>query len=198
MSKRRNRGYKRGEPYRDATLFIIACEGEKKEKSYFNFFREKSQRIKIETLTSDTTGKSSPNHVLTRGIEYIETYGLNENDRLWFVFDVDNWKFNSIKVISDECDGRRNWNIAISNPCFEVWLYLHIDDISNSTSKTCKEFKNEINSKIPGGYNPKDFADKINIAIRRAEKLDINPNYFFPEPRTTKLYKLGKEILSFI
>lgn len=42
MSK--NRGYKRGEPFRDARLFLIACEGAVREKEYFERLGHGSQR----------------------------------------------------------------------------------------------------------------------------------------------------------
>jgi hypothetical protein len=32
---RKNRGYKRGEPFRDAIQFVIACEGAARERQYF-------------------------------------------------------------------------------------------------------------------------------------------------------------------
>jgi hypothetical protein len=56
---------------RDATLFIVATEGEKTEKIYFSVFR--SSRLKVRLLPT-LDGKSSPNSVLERISEFQSAY----------------------------------------------------------------------------------------------------------------------------
>ena len=41
------REYKKKAPFRDATLFVIVCEGQKRESDYFDFFDRLSSRIKV-------------------------------------------------------------------------------------------------------------------------------------------------------
>jgi len=56
-----------------------------------------------------------------------------------------------LRAIYQECEQRTNWHIALSNPCFEVWLYMPIDDIQNTTSTKAQELKTELGTKIRGG-----------------------------------------------
>jgi hypothetical protein len=119
---------------RDAKLFVIATEGAETEKQYFTIFQ--STRIKIEVLHTGEDNKSAPNHVLDRLDSFYKKYDLSDEDSLWLMFDVDRWK---IKTLSDVCRQARqkNYDLAISNPCFECWLYLHFDDLDPNDTQ-CK------------------------------------------------------------
>lgn len=194
---RKNRGYKRGDPYRDATLFVIACEGAVREKEYFEHLGEYSSRIRV-TVLENRKGNSAPRWVLESAVEYVTEIGLEEADQLWFVMDVDNWPIDQLKSIQEECERKVNWRMALSNPCFEVWLFLHLDDIKNSTSENCKQLKTELHKKISGGYNKRAFIPLIRIAHKRAEELDTNTNHYFPEVMSTKIHLLTSEILKSI
>lgn len=165
---RRNRGYKRGEPHRDARLFVIICEGAKREKNYFDFFQQFSQRIKIRVLPPQNNA-SAPNHFLSRAQEYEEAIGLSSNDSLWFVSDRDRWEERVLREIATSCDNHRNWQLAISNPCFEVWLFLHLQDIAKTQASSPREFKQALDRLLPGGYQITLFAPCIEEAIRRTK-----------------------------
>ena len=129
---RKKRGYKREIPRRkrDYQLFAIVCEG-KREAEYFRFLVRMSSRIAIdiiEEVVPDAemqvkhSNKSAPKWLLDRAVRYVEKEGLDDEDELWFVFDVDDWEEEQIREIADYCHQKPNWRIAISNPCFEVWL----------------------------------------------------------------------------
>lgn len=200
----KNRGYKRDKPYtRDCRLFAIACEGSKREPEYFSVFHHLSNRIKVDVIKESETHEnfsknSSPKWVLDRAARYADDYDLKEDDELWLVLDVDDWSFDLIKDLSDHCESRSNWHIAISNPCFEVWLFMHMSDkIDESGASTCKEFKTKISEFDSGGYNCIKFIKNVHLAIERAEQLDDNPEYFFPSEKRTKVYKLLKSMIDF-
>jgi len=193
---RRNRAYKKGEPFRDASLFVIICEGEKREKIYFETIANNSQRIKVEILESKD-GKSAPKYLLETATLYIEQFGLDKDDSLWFVLDIDKWTRESIDIIASECTNKHNWNLSISNPCFEVWLYLHVSDISKSKSKTCKELKTELHKLVKGGYNAKSFIQNLQIAIERAILIDNHPDFYYSDFMTTKVYKLVIDLIRY-
>lgn len=192
-----NRGYKRGEPYRDSRLFVIACEGEKREKEYFEELNSKSQRIKIKILepSEDESGKSAPKWVLDRAVRYIDEFSLAKDDSLWFVMDVDNWEDSDLRNIQKECDKNQNWYLALSNPCFEVWLFMHMADILSTDAATCKELKSQLHTISKGGYNPKKYIENINVAIQAAQGLDQDPDHFMPELNRSKLYQLAQELI---
>lgn len=204
---RKKRGYNRETPIalvRDYKLFAIACEGDKREPIYFNTFRHLSKKIAvdvIEEVVSDDEmqfkngNKSSPKWVLDRAVTYIDKEGLTDEDELWFVMDRDRWEESQLREISDFCDLHHNWNVVISNPCFEVWLYFHKkSNILISTSSSCSDFKYEISGLEVGGYNPHAFLINIMDAIKNAKAADSNPNFFLPNFKETKVYKLVESI----
>lgn len=135
----KKRGYTKDIPeelVRDYKLFAIACEGERREPEYFRLFSLMSKKIKvdiIEDIVSDEElankykqiHRSAPQWVLDRAITYIEKENLIDEDDLWFVIDTDRWTEEQIRNLAEYCESHHNWNIVISNPCFEVWLYFH-------------------------------------------------------------------------
>lgn len=208
---RKKRGYTRETPIalvRDYKLFAIACEGGKREPAYFRAFQFMSNRIAvdlIEEIVSDeealaiNPNKSAPKWVLERAIRYIEKEGLNDEDDLWFILDVDRWEYSQLKEIADFCEQKANWNIVLSNPCFEIWLYFHKrKNIKDSESKTCGDFKFEISKFEIGGYHPLKWIPDLFIAIENSKSAEVNKDYFFPERNTTKLYQLGEAIIEVV
>lgn len=207
---RKKRGYNRDVPVelvKDYKLFAIACEGNKREPDYFNVFRHISKRIAVdiiedvvsdEELEGQNSNKSAPKWVLDRAIRYIEKEGLSEEDELWFVMDVDRWDYQQLKEVADYCDKYPNWNIAISNSCFEVWLYFHKRDSFDKDKLSCSELKYLISTMEKGGYNAYKFIPYLNHAIVNAEKADNRPEHFMPSNNATKIYKLGNALLTII
>ena len=193
---RQDRGYKRAKPFRDARLFVIVCEGER-EKKYFEFFQQFSQRVKFRLLPP-IEDKSAPNHSLDRAASNEEELGLTKDDQLWFVSDTDRWEENTLRTINEECMRHSNWSLAISNPCFEVWLFLHQQNISATQAHSPKDFKRALDVLMPSGYQVAIFAPLIEEATQRARNDDSQPHHFLPERRTTKLYLLAEQLRDFM
>ena len=100
--------------------------------------------------------------------------------------------------------------LCVSNPCFELWLLLHEKDVSKfSIAENGKILKNEkisvkkrylddMLSKIWGGYNKnKDFSfiiEKVDTAVRNAKKLDLNPEYRWPNDLGSRVYLIVERI----
>lgn len=91
MSKPINFIYQKKEPFRDAHLFIIVCEGVRREVDYFRFFDGISSRVKIVAVAN---ASGSAPKLLTefakkqeRQLDSKPRFG----DRLWFVIDTDRW-----------------------------------------------------------------------------------------------------------
>ncbi|MDJ1498401.1 RloB family protein [Cytophagaceae bacterium DM2B3-1] len=194
--RRQNRGYKRGEPFRDARIFVIICEGTKREPEYFRFFQQFTRRIQIR-IAKPYKG-SAPTHFLERAQKYDEETGIGDDDRLWFVSDVDRWKEETFRDIAHVCAEHQNWNLAISHPCFEVWLYMHFWDIRDCLAHSPEDYKQVLNEKITGGYYVATFAPHIKNAAAQARQTDTNPEHYMPERGRTKLYQLAEEMLDFM
>ena len=208
---RKKRGYTREvalELVRDYKLFAIACEGSKREPEYFKILRYLSKKIAVDVIEdivseeealSINPNKSAPKWVLDRAIRYIEKEGLNNQDDLWIVMDVDRWSEEQLREVASYCDQFPNWNIVISNPCFEVWLYFHKkSDINISKSESCNDFKTEISTLEKGGYHPIKFLRYFADAIVNAKAGDSDINHFIPKIKETKVYQLGEAIIEVI
>ncbi len=160
---------------------------------------EGHRRVKVRLLPppDDDSGKSAPKHVVERATNYIEKYGLVEDDQLWLVMDVDCWSKDLLIDIGKECQEKNGWNIALSNPCFEVWLHSHLQDIAQMSTKTCKELKGNLHHLISGGYKVEAFITLVDSALERATIADKDNGHFFPTEMTTKVYLLVDEIKQF-
>lgn len=195
---KRNRGYKKGEPYRDARLFVIACEGEKREKEYFERLGHGSQRLKIQVLAPDKSeSRSAPKWILDRLVYFIEKEGINTTagDIVWIVMDVDSWPVPQLYELSKICQ-REDWGFALSNPCFEIWLFMHVDDISKATAHTCQELKYEIGQIFKGGYHVEKFVGLAQVAVKRANEMPDDKASPIPAVKATRVHLPVAEILN--
>jgi hypothetical protein len=89
LTSRKQPVVERPKPFRDARLIVIACEGEKTEKQYFELFLRDS-RVTLEVLET-TDGKSDPAAVLKRLTTFKKKKSLQARDELWLVADTDSW-----------------------------------------------------------------------------------------------------------
>ncbi len=169
-----------------------------REKEYFELLGEKSSRIRIKVLSQDAQHRSAPKWVLDSAATYSSDVGLIEEDQMWLVLDTDRWPDDQLREINDACNANRNWFLALSNPCFEVWLYIHLDEIETSASQSCAELKTELGQKVKGGYNKVSFIGNIRQAHDRAKKSDNQPSHFMPSKMRTKLYKLTGAIFNLV
>jgi len=207
---RKKRGYNRSHTglKRDYRLFAIVCEG-KREAEYFQLLESLSQRISIDIIIDKVPDlemkakyntKSAPKWLLDRAVKYIEKEGLIDEDELWFVLDVDKWEINQIREIASLCKDKPNWHIAISNPCFEIWLYFHMNSIipEEIKNKPCKFIKNKLDSISKSGYNKEKYIIKINDAIINAKRADSDRKHFFPQKGETKVYLLAESLIAYV
>ena len=135
---RERRDFVRRSGFRDATLFVIASEGDVTEPRYFNGLKDRwhSSRIHIEVMRRDDATTSSPVSVLGSLDQHATTYHLRNGDQLWLVIDRDSqsWKLREMAAVARACQ-QKNYHLAVSNPCFELWLLLHFDDLPRQTAE---------------------------------------------------------------
>jgi RloB-like protein len=177
---------------RDARLFIIATEGAVTEKQYFERFG--NSRIKVEVLATGSDNKSAPKYVFDRLNSFKEQFDLHEDDMLWLVIDVDRWnRDGELSQICREAK-QKNYHLAVSNPCFEVWLCLHFGDL-DPEDRTCKQFKSSL-GKILGSCNSiSPYAPHLPDAVERAKILHPDPQQNWPPTIGTHVYRLVEILL---
>lgn len=208
--------YTRKEASLDSKLIIIAAEGEFTEKIYFEALRKhaRNSRVHIKILERDEENRhnSSPEHVLGQLTQYKLENPIEQDDELWLVIDKDKWTAKSIRAVAQRCAQDSSYHLALSNPCFELWLILHIIDASlESDEEKVKMLKNRKEKKnadpylkrklraLLGSYQESNYdADKLVLqvadAIARAEDLDKDKSARWPQGLGTHVYKLAKSI----
>lgn len=119
--------------FRDARLFVIAVEGEREERWYFDGLVHRGhldgRRIRLVVLPA-TDGLSAPEHVAARLAAFEAGHALIPEDPRWLVVDVD--RHHNLQAVLHEADDK-GWSFAVSNPCFEIWLQLHLSDAAVGT-----------------------------------------------------------------
>lgn len=193
---RKNREYKKGKPYKDYRKFIIVAEGER-EDDYFSYFKKITLRVDVE-IVQRQGGRSAAKYLIDRITEYDYRYGIEPEDQVWFVLDVDRWPRKEIHDLYQNCEVEPNWHIAISNICFEVWLHFHFIKQIPAQINTGRRLKANLVNIVPGGYNRNAFAKLIEIAAVNARNADEHKEHYFPTPNVTKVYRLAEMLLSFL
>lgn len=178
--------------FRDTKLIVVAVEGEKTEKQYLEMFR--NTRVQVRVLPT-TEGRSAPEQVFDRLLDFKKEFQLGEDDESWLMIDVDRWGDGLARVCQDAYG--RGVSLAVSNPCFEVWLYLHFGDVPDDRL-TCRQFEDLIRHEL-GGYKKNQidrdtFLPNVPAAIERARALDANPTERWPSTTGTRVYKLVEKL----
>ena len=198
-------------------LVIIASEGTETEIQYFEELKASdlydNGNIFIEPLKR--SGKSSsPKAVLSAIKKFKNAHKTQTNDELWVLIDRDkhSWEIKEIADVAQQCL-QANIGFAMSNPCFELWLLLHITgvDIFNSTdlaemlenkkvNKNRTWIEKKLSDLLEDGYNKSNiraerFLSSCTIAVKRAEAMDKTPTHRWPNELGTHVYKLVNNIL---
>jgi hypothetical protein len=174
-------------------MIVLAAEGECTEEQYFKPLRR--AHIDIEILVTDH-GYSAPQYVEERMNSFITTNQGLIGGEFWLVMDVDHWH-----QLADVCQRahEKGYQTAVSNPCFELWLWLHLADVDTSLD-SCTKLEAALKT-YPGGYNKSNlqvdrFHPNIAVAMKRAENLLGNGSYPIPEFPGTHVPRLMERILS--
>ena len=188
---------------RDASLIVVACEDTHAVKQYFG--KVQPRRLQFRVLATDD-GRSSPADVLIRLDEYCNEFQVGEGDQLWLCIDTDHWvKAGHIPTLVETlrlCKQKR-YRVAMSHPCFELWLLLHFADLIPDESLNCREIISQLRQ-AAGSYQKDKVsqlpieAEKVLQAVSRAkalEALDEAAAYSIPGSPATRVYLLVEELI---
>ena len=205
LTSRKPRPLQRDEStLRDATLIVIATEGAKTELEYFEQFG--GSRVKVRVIPS-VDNRSSPPAILSNLVGFQEEYELAGDDQLWVVIDRDRWTQEQLSGVAQACHAK-GIDLALSNPCFELWLALHLDqalpemDPSVEAHHNARVLEGFLRETL-GGYNKANpdiskFAGGVGRAIEAAKALDTAPTDRWPNNIATRVYRLVDSIQSFM
>lgn len=203
--------FRRKEGNKSGKLVVIAAEGRKTENIYFEAMKMSlcASSVHVEILDRDDNA-SSPDKVYERIRGFMQEYSINAEDELWILVDRDRWKKKTLSKVAQLCKQNHNLRFALSNPCFELWLLLHLADVASYSEKEREALR--LNEKeqnktwlerrlqtLHGRYNKSDydaqyFLRYVDTALKRAEDLDGNPKDRWPQTIGTRVYLLVKSI----
>ncbi len=117
-----------------AQKILIVCEGSKTEPIYFNSIRNDLRSLTLNIIVLPHQNKTDPHSIIERLIK--ERQQRKDNQQwskeyeAWAVFDGDehieknlaNWQ-SAIALAKSQ-----KINLAIKNPCFELWYLIHFQD----------------------------------------------------------------------
>ncbi|WP_333696434.1 RloB family protein [Flavobacterium sp.] len=120
-------------------LFLIVCEDQKTEPSYFEYFKVQIPEESI-YLRSVGVGRD-PKGVVLSAIDERNKLAFEskrEVDKVWVVFDKDDADENQTKVKNFEdaftIAADEKFEIAYSNEVFELWLLLHFTKVNKNVA----------------------------------------------------------------
>lgn len=163
--------------------YLIVCEGKKTEPNYFNGLKKKINEKygnKVDVLIPNIEVKGTGMNT-TSLVKYTQKTVNHANKvygQVWVVFDKDDYNNEQFNSAIENC----NYNVAWSNPNFELWLLSHFKKINRCISKddVLQELSKEFQKNGLGEYtkNDADIFDKVTsegrlyTAIRNCEYME--------------------------
>lgn len=186
--------------YRDDRAFLIACDDTYAPKQYFKLFE--LPRIRVHVVETQD-GACAAKDVLTRLLD-IQT---DPDDERWLLLDTGHYIEDSHRTGFQQAitaAKRAGVRVAISRPCFELWLLLHhvpsdgVAGLENANS-VLRELRSVLGRFVKNNLRVQDFpVESIAVAIRRARELDAGVGGGdIPGGNATRVYKLCESILRY-
>lgn len=210
---RKRKDFVRLEGVRSARLVVIAGEGRYTESIYFNAVKDelRAPNVHVEILDRDSD-ESSPESVHRQVADFMHQYNIEDDDELWLVIDRDRWRERMLSQVAQLCAQNPHLHFCMSNPCFELWLLLHLEDVEqyddsmkkdllqNKKNKSGitwlkKRMKDLLGSYSESSYDVKRLILYADIALERARILDKNPLDRWPQSIGSRVYLLMESII---
>ena len=191
--------------------YLIVCKGKKTEPNYFNGLKKKINEKygnKVDVLIPNIEVKGTGMNT-TSLVKYTQKTVNHANKvygQVWVVFDKDDYNDEQFNSAIENC----NYNVAWSNPNFELWLLSHFKKVNRCISKddVLQELSKEFQKNGLGEYtkNDADIFDKVTsegrlyTAIRNCEymeELDKGGQASQRNPMT-KVYKIVEGLKEYL
>ena len=163
--------------------YLIVCEGKQTEPNYFNGLKKKINEkyankvdVLIPSIEVKGTGKNTTD--LVNHTDKFVNYSNKRYGQVWVVFDKDDYSNDQFDKAIRTCD----YNVAWSNPNFELWILSHLKKVSRYVSKddVLQELRQEFQKKGLGDYTKNDTnifdkvtgEGKLHTAIKNCEYME--------------------------
>jgi len=202
-------------------FYVLSYEGTKSEKKYFEDLRQSeyfndSGQIETIPLKRPKNAGSNPISVKSLLSQAKKDFNFKSTDEFWLIIDRDDWEtihLLDISALVEDCKKEKNFFMAMSNPCFEIWLILHLTPLSTFSEDEQRAIfenekisanKNHIDEVLATcinngrGYNkrpdPRLFLPKVYDAIVNAKRI-ANTEEDYPSRIGTDVYKLVEKLV---
>jgi hypothetical protein len=178
MGGRRSKPLRRGAPKREPRRrLLVLCEGKITEPKYLQAFRHehRSQLVDVEVVPECGVPKSLVELAVERK-KQAEKEARRQGDpylkydEVWCVFDVDEHP-NLPEALQQANDN--GLKLAVSNPCFELWILLHFQDQRAHQER---------------GWIQEKCRDHLPEFIKEVPYQKVQPNYEQAVARATALF----------
>jgi hypothetical protein len=171
---------------------LIVCCGEKTEKRYLDGLRRTFPDSPVVVRIKPAIGAPSG---LVAYAEKLRDQNAGEFDEVWCVFDVDDYAADV--EVAAVAARKADVSVAVSNPCFEFWLLLHLRDHKawlngppDAEAKLVKCLPEYDKTKL----NFAHFAPGVRIAISRGRDHAGSGRTYRDNPFTT-MWRLADVII---
>lgn len=163
----RVRRLRRRDPSRlPAARIVVVTEGKRTEPGYLSVFARLFRVSTVEVIPIGVGG--DPRSVVERAIKERQAVAgdaLSHRDAVWAMFDRDEHAtFEEAKQLA----ARHGVEVAISNPCFELWCLFHYQDLDGPVGRRdCQRILSDRCRSY--GQRTKTFSDERAIRDGHAE-----------------------------
>lgn len=156
---------------------VVFCEGERTEPEYLQALKRKPsvRDVAAVDIRVEAGHGGAPLTLVAMAADACSKAISEEAeiDEFWCVFDVE-WPVNhpNLKEAIEQAD-HNEIRIAVSNPCFELWLILHFQD-QNAwlNNDQAARLRRRLDGSSDKGLDAAKYMPFTSDAARRAAKLD--------------------------
>ena len=191
--------------------YLIVCEGKKTEPNDFNGLKRKineryGNKVDVLIPNIDVKGTGMNTASLVKYTQKTVNHANKVYGQVWVVFDKDDYNDEQFDSAIKNCD----YNVAWSNPNFELWLLAHFKKVNRYISKddVLQELSKEFQKKGLGDYTKNDInifdkvtsEGKLHTAIKNCEYMEeLNKDGQASQRNPmTKVYKIVDELKEYL
>ena len=191
------------------TVFYVAMEGSVTERKYFDALISKYDLRNVYLLKKSPT-RSSPHDVIKRLDQQAKKrkndHGNILDEKYWAVFDTDNRPIRTLRQVASKA-ARKKYCLAVSNPCFELWLLLHYGSLANmkglegsAATGGCESTIAYLKRRYDKTYEkstlePSEYVERVAEAINNATASDSDEDDAWMASVSSRVYKLVESII---
>lgn len=189
MTRRENAQHRRPPRRRSRPLILIVCGARCTEPQYFAGLRDTLRSPAVDIRIAQQA--KAPAQV----VQYASSFArrsVQDFDEIWCVVDVDHFELEEAIGLARQ----HGIELAVSNPCFELWLLLHHDDC-RAALNDCTAARHRLLKQLPNYDKTRldfaPFASSVVKATMRAKALDPSGTNHERNP-STSVWRLAEKM----